>query len=87
MMKAWKKKMMRSMGRHYVVLVEKTMLLMNSGFAVTSVRSGFMESVLRSPRLGLSILSSTSAHLAATREHGLDGDRRAGSLYYGMMGC
>ena len=68
------KKMKKSMERHYVVLVEKTMPLMSSGFAVTSVKSGSMENVLRSPQRGLSILSSTNAHLAATKEHGLDDD-------------
>ncbi|KAF9680969.1 hypothetical protein SADUNF_Sadunf06G0176800 [Salix dunnii] len=48
------------------------MPLMSSGFAVTSAKSGSMENVLRSPQRGLSILSSTNAHLAATKEHGLD---------------
>jgi hypothetical protein len=36
--------------------------------------------VLRSPQLGLSISSSTNAHLAATREHGLDDYRVACSV-------
>ena len=43
--RAWMKKMKKSMERHYVVLVEKTMPLMSSGFAVTSVKSGSMENV------------------------------------------
>ena len=76
------KKMKKSMERHYVVLVEKTMPLMSSGFAVTSARSGSMENVLRSPQLGLSISSSTNAHLAATKEHGLDEDWSLLSVYY-----
>jgi hypothetical protein len=43
--RAWMKKMKKSMERHYVVLVEKTMPLMSSGFAVTSAKSGSMENV------------------------------------------
>ncbi|PPR83466.1 hypothetical protein GOBAR_AA37252 [Gossypium barbadense] len=53
------------------------MELMNSGFAVIYVRNGSMESVSRLHQQGQSILSSTNAHLAATREHGLDDDRSA----------
>jgi hypothetical protein len=78
--RAWMKKMKKIMERLCAVLVEKTMPLMNSGFAVTSARSGSMENVLRSPQLGLSISSSTNAHLAATREHGLDDYRVACSV-------
>ena len=63
---------MTSMERRYVGLVERIMQLMNSGFAVISVRNGSMEGALRLHRQGQSILSSTNAHLAATREHGLD---------------
>lgn len=63
---------MRSMEKHYAGLAERTMHLMNFGFAVTSARSGFMASVSRSHQQGLSILSSTNAHLAATRDPGLD---------------
>ena len=48
------------------------MQLMSSGFAVISVRSGSMGSVLRSPLQGLSILSSINARLAAIREPDLD---------------
>lgn len=64
---------MMSKEKHYVVLVVKTMHLMNSGSAVTYVRYGSMGSVLKSLLPGLSISSSTSAHLApAAREHALD---------------
>jgi len=73
MRKVWKRKMRRSMETHVAGPVERIMLLMSFGFAVTSVRSGSMGSVLRSPQQGLSILSSINAHLAPTREPGLDG--------------
>lgn len=63
---------MRSMERLYAVHVVRTMLPMNSGFAVTSVKSGFMGSVLKSHLLELSILSNTSAQIAATKEHAPD---------------
>lgn len=74
-MKVWKRRMRMSMERRYVGLVESTMQLMSSGFAVTFVRNGSMESVLRSPQQGPSTLNSTNAHLVATREHVLDDDR------------
>lgn len=65
--------MTTSKEKHYVGLVVKTMHLMNSGSAVTSVRYGSMGSVLKSLLPGPSISSSTSAHLApAAREHALD---------------
>lgn len=64
---------MTSKEKRYVGLVEKTMHLTNSGSAVTYVRYGSMESVSKSLLPGLSISSSTSAHLApAAREHALD---------------
>ena len=63
---------MRIMVIPYVVHVVRTMEQTNSGFAVTSVRNGSMGSVLRSPLLGLSTSSNTSAHLVATKGHALD---------------
>lgn len=66
------------MERHSAGPVEKTTRQMNSGYVVMSVRSGFMESVLRSHQLGQSTLSSTSAHLAATRELAHDISRPRG---------
>ena len=60
------------MARHSAVLVERTMLQMSFGSAVTSVRSGSTESVSRSPQQGPNTSSSTNARLAATRESGLD---------------
>lgn len=60
------------MGRLYAVHVVRTMAQTNSGSAATFVRSGSMGSVLRLPPLELSILSNTSAHLVATKEHALD---------------
>lgn len=71
---------MWSMVKHFAELVERTMRRMNFGFAATSVRSGFMASVSRSPQQGLSILSITNAHLAATRDPDLDVCWEAGHL-------
>ncbi|KAE8689079.1 PHD finger protein ALFIN-LIKE 8 [Hibiscus syriacus] len=68
----WKRKMMRSTERRYARLVERIMQLMNSGSAVISARNDSMGRALRLCRQGLSILSSTNAHLAATRECDLD---------------
>ena len=59
---------MMSKEKHYVVLVVKTMHLMNSGSAVTYVRYGSMGSVLKSLLPGLSISSSTSVPAAVARE-------------------
>lgn len=61
------------MERRCAVHVERIMQLTSFGFAVTSVRSGFMGSVLRSPLQGLNRLSSINAHPAATRDPVLDG--------------
>lgn len=64
---------MTSKEKHCVGLAVKTMHLMNSGSAATYVRYGSMGSVLKSLLPGLSISSSTSAHLApAARGHALD---------------
>ena len=71
-MRALKKKMKKSMAKPYVGHVVKIMHQMNFGFAVTSVRSGSMVSVLRSPLQELSILSSTNARHAAIRELALE---------------
>lgn len=62
----WTRKMKMNMERPYVVHAVSIMALMNSGFAVTSARSGSMGNVWRSPLLGLSISSSTSVHHAVT---------------------
>jgi len=45
--KVWKRRMRMSKVKHSVEHVVRAMQLMSSGFAVTSVRCGFMESVLR----------------------------------------
>jgi hypothetical protein len=71
-MRSWMWKMKMSMERPCVEPVERTMHQTNFGFAVTSARSGSMASVWRLLLLGLSILSSTSAHHAPTRELALD---------------
>lgn len=84
-MKVWKRKMRRSMGRHCVGLVGRTMQPMSSGFAVMSVRNGSMESVLRSPQQGLSTLNSTNAHLVATRELGLDDGGTGDCVFWHYM--
>ena len=60
------------MARLYVGPVVTAMPRMSSGSAVIYVRRGFMASVSRSHRLGLSTSSITSAHRAATRELGHD---------------
>jgi len=67
-MKNWTIKMMMNMERPCVGHVVNIMALMNSGFVVTSVRSGSMVNAWRSPLLGQSISSNTSAHHAVTRE-------------------
>lgn len=50
-----------------VELVGITMLMMNSGFAVTCVRNGSMANVLRLHLQRLSISSNTSARVAVTK--------------------
>ena len=50
-----------------VELAGITMLMTNSGFAVTCVRNGSMENVLRLHLQRLSISSSTSAQDAVTK--------------------
>ena len=64
----WTSKMMKNMERPCAGRAGSIMALMNSGFAVTSVRSGSMGNAWRSPLLGRSISSNTSAHHAVTRE-------------------
>lgn len=59
------------MGTHYVVHVAITMHRMNSGFAATYVRSGFMANVSRSLLLELSTSNSTNVLRAATNEFAL----------------
>lgn len=71
-MRSWTRKTKMSTERPCVEPVERTTHQTNFGFAVTSARSGSMASVWRLLLLGLSILSSTSAHHAATRELALD---------------
>ncbi|KAK4410487.1 PHD finger protein ALFIN-LIKE 4 [Sesamum angolense] len=68
MKRVWMRKKKMSMERPCVVPVERTMHRTNSGYAVTYVRNGFMESVSRLLLLGLSISSSTSVPHAVTRE-------------------
>ncbi|XP_019059383.1 PREDICTED: PHD finger protein ALFIN-LIKE 4 isoform X1 [Tarenaya hassleriana] len=70
--RVWKMRRMKSKGRHYVGHVERTTHLMNSGSAVTSARTGSMESVSRSHQQGRNISSNINARLAATRGLGLD---------------
>lgn len=65
--------------------VERIMHLMSSGSAVMSVRNGSMESVSRSLLQGLSILSSTNVHHAATREHERD-SYWVGGLFLCILG-
>lgn len=60
---------MKSMERHCVGHVERTMHLMtSSGLVVTFVRGGFMGNVWGLPLRRLRVSSSTNVHLAATRE-------------------
>ena len=72
-MKNWTNKMTMNMERPCVGHVVSIMALMNSGFAVTSVRNGSMVNVWRLPQLGQSISSNTSVHHAVTRELAPDG--------------
>lgn len=69
------RKKMMSTERHYVVPVGRTMLQMNSGFAATYVRNGFMVNASRSHLPELSISSSTSVLHAAIKELALSVDR------------
>ncbi|GAB2231127.1 hypothetical protein Droror1_Dr00027415 [Drosera rotundifolia] len=65
-----KMKMRRTtMGKHYVVLVERTTSMTSSGSAVTYARDGSMVSVSRSLRPRPNTSSNTSAcHTVATNE-------------------